>query len=243
MSIGMTTACIALLFLVVVMISFGDNNSTVQSVFWAFTSTEVESSGSTLFTYYWFVGLKRYVVKIDSEVSYIDDSTTGTSYSDCKDSSDFCDDCNDASKVISAAVSIAFAAAVFSPFLSFQRLYLTTDLHFAKVAGIILNATTIIGSIVALGEFVEKCYDNLPDKISGYSVDWNLGVAYGLLIAVVLMKIVDVGLHLFTPVLSAEEDAQSIANNAENNNSTITPTVVIATPAQETQNNSLPNKV
>lgn len=154
-----------------------------------------------------YIGLEAQVVEIDGSTSVIDWTDTGCTM-------EYCDHCHRSSDLTVAAVVICFLLAIPPILTTYKRASRTRDQHFHKVRGIFLPVLSMITSMIALENFTNECYYYLPYKDSMSSdITWVVGPGSMCLVFAVVLKPIDIILHILVPVVKGEDEQPDDDNN------------------------------
>jgi hypothetical protein len=183
-----TTGALGFLVFILICVGLGGASTTDENVIncaWA----QADLAGD----YHSYVGLKRVVTQKGD-----DGDTKGADWADCSGAG-YCSDCEDAGNTTINSIALAFVLSISILVMTFLRTSNARDLNLYKVLTLVFSAVSLLLFMIAMGEFGNGCYEQLPS-----GDDYEYGPGFNAIAACFVFEIFILIFHLLTPVKKTE---------------------------------------
>jgi len=187
---------VCMILSIVALFAVSTANDDVKATCWTYGKVE---NGAEI-----FVGLNALVLVSanGTTVSAVwGESTCTVMESVLGDDSSFCVQCRDS---CDASVTVAIMSLVtILPTITtdIQRSTRKGDMNCQKFMGMLTGILSFVSTLAALSSYAGGCLRNLPTQIGGLSIQYSPGPGLLCLVVATVLKVVDIVVHVCTPVL------------------------------------------
>jgi len=189
---------------------FATSNNSIDVKNTAWTVGYVDGGGKL------YVGLNEIYVEFangtTTDMEWVDAGCTR--FEDASNDPGFCNACKIACEDSVNVAIVSLATTIPTITTDIQRSTRRGDMNCQKFMGIFTGFLGFFTTIASLSAYADGCYNNLPDELIGHNITYSLGPGFICLLIATVLKVFDIVVMIFTPVVpynEDDEDADSIA--------------------------------
>lgn len=135
-----------------------------------------------------------------------------SAFEDASSDAGFCNDCKTACGDSVNVAIVSLATTIPTITTDIQRSTRRGDMNCQKFMGIFTGFLGLFTTLASLSAYADGCYNNLPVELIGHNISYSLGPGFICLLVATLLKVFDIIVMIFTPVVPYIEEEEQDAN-------------------------------